>query len=80
MATITINIPNANLPVISDSNAIALLNNFPSKLTNVLSEGESINKYIDKVSKITNVPVNLIKLFISNIVSSSNMNRTSILV
>ncbi len=64
MATITINIPNANLPIISDSNAIALLNDFPSKLTNVLSGGESINKYIDKVSKITNVPANLIKLFI----------------
>ena len=64
MATITINIPNANLPIISDSNAIASLNDFPSKLTNVLSGGESINKYIDKVSKITNVPANLIKLFI----------------
>jgi len=64
MATITINVPNANLPVISDSNAIASLNDFPSKLTNVLSGGESLSKYIDKVSKMTNVPVNLIKLFI----------------
>lgn len=63
MATITISIPNTNLPPINDSNAIALLNDFPSKLTNVLSGGESINKYIDKVSKMTNVPANLIKLF-----------------
>ena len=47
----------------NDANAIASLNDFPSKLTNVLSEGESINKYIDKVSKMTNVPANLIKLF-----------------
>jgi hypothetical protein len=63
MATITVNIPNTNLPAINDANAIASLNDFPSKLTNVLSEGESINKYIDKVSKMTNVPANLIKLF-----------------
>jgi hypothetical protein len=63
MATITVNIPNTNLPVINDSNAIASLNDFPSKLTNVLSGGESLNKYIDKVAKITNVPANLIKLF-----------------
>lgn len=63
MATITVNVPNTNLPVLNDVNSIASLSDFPSKLTNILSGGESINKYIDKVSKMTNVPANLIKLF-----------------
>jgi hypothetical protein len=63
MAIITINIPNTNLPALTDANSKADLGNFPSKLSNVLSGGESINKYIDKVSVMTNVPANLIKLF-----------------
>ena len=63
MATITVSIPNVNLPALNDANSIASLNDFPSKLTNVLSGGENINKYIDKVSAMTNVPANLIKLF-----------------
>ena len=63
MATNTVNIPNTNLPELKDANSKVDLTNFPSKLSNVLSGGESINKYIDKVSKMTNVPANLIKLF-----------------
>lgn len=63
MATITVNIPNTNLPELKDATSKVELSNFPSKLTNVLSGGENINKYIDKVSVMTNVPANLIKLF-----------------
>lgn len=63
MAIITVSIPNTNLPALNDVSSIASLNDFPSKLTNVISGGENINNYIDKVSAITNVPANLIKLF-----------------
>jgi len=63
MAIITVSIPNTSLPALNDVDSIASLNDFPSKLTNVISGGENINKYIDKVSAITNVPANLIKLF-----------------
>lgn len=62
MATIIINVPNPNLPPISDVNVKASLNEFPSRLSNV-SQGETINKYINKVATMTKVPANLIKLF-----------------
>jgi hypothetical protein len=62
MATITINVPNPNLPPISDVNVKASLNEFPSRLSNV-SQGETVDKYINKVAIMTKVPANLIKLF-----------------
>ena len=62
MATIIINVPNPNLPPVSDVNAKASLNEFPSRLSQI-SQGETINNYINKVATMTKVPANLIKLF-----------------
>lgn len=63
MAVININIPNTKLPILTDVNALSQLSDFTLKLGNVVSGGEKINNYINKVSKYTNVPANLIKLF-----------------
>lgn len=62
MATIIINVPNPNLPPVTDVNAKASLNEFPSRLSQ-LSQGETINNYINKVATMTKVPANLIRLF-----------------
>lgn len=63
MATYTISVPNKSLPVITDANVISFLDSFPSKLRNVVDKNESVDSYINKVSVLTNVPANLIKLF-----------------
>ena len=62
MATIIINVPNPNLPPVSDVNAKASLNEFPRELSKI-SQGETITNYIKKVATMTKVPANLIKLF-----------------
>lgn len=64
MATININVPNTKLPPISSDVYKQKIKDFPSKLGALTKDGQTLSSYIDKVSKLTNVPANLIKLFI----------------
>jgi hypothetical protein len=64
MATININVPNAKLPAISSDVYKQKIKDFPSKLGTLIKDGEPLSTYINKVSVLTNVPTNLIKLFI----------------
>jgi hypothetical protein len=64
MATININVPNTKLPVLSSDVLKKEIKDFPLKLGIKTKDGEPVSTYINKVATLTNVPANLIKLFI----------------
>lgn len=64
MGKIIINVPNKNLPILNNNESVDLFSQFQNNLANLSFQGEPINKYIEKVSKITNVPISIIQLFI----------------
>ena len=64
MATYKIPVPNEKLAPLTNVNDLANITDFPSKLGRLVGGGVTLNNYIDSVSKLTNVPSNLIKLFI----------------